>query len=43
MNTSYSWIKKYVPDLDVTPQEYFDGMTLSGTKCETFDVLDKNL
>ena len=43
MNTSYSWIKKYVPDLDVTPQEYFDGMTLSGTKCETFTVLDKNL
>ena len=43
MNTSYSWIKKYVPDLDVTPQEYFDGMTLSGTKCETYEVLDKNL
>jgi len=43
MNTSYSWIKTYVPDLDVTPQEYFDGMTLSGTKGETYTVLDKNL
>ncbi|MGN0363793.1 MAG: phenylalanine--tRNA ligase subunit beta [Bilifractor sp.] len=43
MNTSYSWIKTYVPDLDVTPQEYFDGMTLSGTKGETYEVLDKNL
>ena len=22
MNTSLSWIKRYVPDLDVTAQEY---------------------
>lgn len=43
MNTSYSWIKMYVPDLDVSAQEYFDGMTLSGTKGETYTVLDKNL
>ncbi len=43
MNTSYSWLKMYVPDLDVSAQEYFDGMTLSGTKCETYDILDKNL
>ncbi len=43
MNTSMSWLKMYVPDLDVTPQEYFDGMTLSGTKCEGFEILDKNL
>ena len=32
MNTSMSWIKMYVPDLDVTAQEYTDAMTLSGTK-----------
>ena len=32
MNTSLSWIKAYVPDLDVTAQEYTDAMTLSGTK-----------
>ncbi len=34
MNTSLSWIKAYVPDLDVTSQEYTDAMTLSGTKVE---------
>ena len=34
MDTSLSWIKAYVPDLDVTAQEYTDAMTLSGTKVE---------
>ena len=29
MNTSLSWMKMYVPDLDVTAQEYTDAMTLS--------------
>ena len=43
MNTALSWIKAYVPDLDVTPQEYLDAMTLSGTKVETYECLDKNL
>jgi phenylalanyl-tRNA synthetase beta chain len=43
MNTSLSWIKKYVPDLDVTPQEYADAMTLSGTKVEGYTMLDENL
>lgn len=43
MNTSLSWIKQYVPDLDVTPQEYMDGMTLSGTKVETIQALDADL
>ena len=28
MDTSLSWIKAYVPDLDVTAQEYTDAMTL---------------
>ena len=36
MNTSLSWIKTYVPDLDVTAQEYTDAMTLTGTKVEGF-------
>ena len=40
MNTSMSWIKAYVPDLDVTPKEYMDGMTLSGTKVEGYEELD---
>ena len=43
MNTALSWIKAYVPDLDVTPQEYTDAMTLIGTKVEGYTCLDKNL
>ncbi|MCI8663912.1 MAG: phenylalanine--tRNA ligase subunit beta [Hungatella sp.] len=43
MNTALSWIKAYVPELDVTPQEYTDAMTLSGTKVEGYECLDKNL
>ncbi len=43
MNTPLSWIKAYVPDLFVTAQEYSDAMTLSGTKVENFEVLDKDL
>lgn len=43
MNTSLSWIKMYVPDLDVTAQEYTDAMTLSGTKVEGFEALDADL
>ena len=43
MNTSLSWIKAYVPDLDVTAQEYTDAMTLTGTKVETFEKLDADL
>ena len=43
MNTALSWIKAYVPDLDVTAQEYTDAMTLTGTKVEGYTRLDKNL
>ena len=43
MNTPLSWIKAYVPDLDVTPREYMDAMTLSGTKVEGYESFDKNL
>ena len=43
MDTSLSWIKAYVPDLDVTAQEYTDAMTLSGTKVEGYEVLDADL
>ena len=43
MDTSLSWIKAYVPDLDCTAQEYTDAMTLSGTKVEGFTEFDKNL
>ena len=43
MDTSLSWIKAYVPDLDVTAQEYTDAMTLSGTKVEGYVELDADL
>ncbi len=43
MNTALSWIKAYVPGLDVTAQQYTDAMTLSGTKVESSVCLDKNL
>ena len=43
MNTPLSWIKAYVPELECTAQEYTDAMTLSGTKVEGYERLDKNL
>lgn len=43
MNTSLSWIKAYVPDLECGNQEYIDAMTLTGTKVEGYESLDKNL
>ncbi|MCD8248893.1 MAG: phenylalanine--tRNA ligase subunit beta, partial [Lachnospiraceae bacterium] len=43
MNTSLSWLKAYVPDLDVTAQEFMDAMTLSGTKVEGYTNLDADL
>ncbi|WFR56216.1 phenylalanine--tRNA ligase subunit beta [Anaerocolumna sp. AGMB13025] len=43
MNTPLSWIKAYVPELDVTAKEYTDSMTLSGTKVEGYEELDADL
>ena len=43
MNTSLQWIKDLVPGLDVTPQDYMDAMTLSGSKVEGCEVLDRDL
>lgn len=43
MNTPISWIKAYVPDLDVTAQEFTDAMTLSGSHVEGYEQKDKNL
>ena len=41
MDTSLSWIKAYVPDLNCSAQEYTDAMTLSGTKVEGYKEFDK--
>ena len=43
MNTALSWIKAYVPELDVTAQEFTDAMTLSGSKVEGFKRMDADL
>ena len=43
MNTPLSWIKAYVPELEVTDQGFMDAMTLSGSKVEMYTRLDKNL
>lgn len=43
MNTPLSWIKAYVPEIDVTAQEYTDAMTLSGSKVEGYEKLDADL
>lgn len=43
MNTPLSWIKAYVPDLEVSAQEYTDAMTLSGSKVEGYEQLDADL
>ena len=43
MDTSIKWIKDLVPGLECTNQEFRDAMTLSGTKVECFNKLDKNL
>ena len=43
MTISLSWIKAYVPELEVEPQEYMDAMTLSGSKVEGYKKLDEDL
>ena len=43
MRTSLKWIKDLVPGLDVTPKEYMDAMTLSGSKVEFCEKMDENL
>ena len=43
MNTSLSWIKAYVPELEVAAQEFTDAMTLSGSKVEGFTKMDADL
>ena len=43
MKITYSWIKHYVPELDVPPQEFADRMTMSGTKVAAWERVDRNL
>ena len=43
MNTPISWLKVYVPDLDVDINDFVDRMTLSGSHVEGYEKKDKNL
>ena len=43
MNTPISWLKAYVPGLECTDKEYNDRMTMTGTKVDGVERLDKNL
>ena len=43
MNTPLSWIRAYVPDLDVTPEEFVEKITLSGSHVENYRKFNKNL
>lgn len=43
MQTSLKWVKDLVPGLTVTPQEYMDAMTLSGSKVESYTCQDADL
>ena len=43
MKSSHKFLKLYVKDLDVRDKEFSEGITLTGTKTETFERADKNL
>ncbi len=44
MKTSLKWLKSLVPGIaDVTPQQYADAMTLSGSKVEFYTAFDADL
>lgn len=43
MNTPMSWLKVYVPELNVPVEEFTDAITLSGSHVEGYVKKDKNL
>ena len=43
MKTSLKWIRALVPGLAVTPQQYADAMTMSGSKVEFYEKQDEDL
>ena len=43
MKSSHKFLKLYVKDLDVRDKEFAEGITLTGTKIETFERTNKNL
>ena len=43
MKASNNFLKRYVPELNVEGKEFFEKVTMSGSKVETFEKLNKNL
>ena len=43
MKASHKFLKYYVKELDVSGKEFAEAITLTGTKIETYEKLDKNL
>lgn len=43
MKASHNFLKLYVKDLDVVGKVFSDRITMTGTKIETYEQLDKNL
>ena len=43
MKTSHKFLQLYVPDLTVKAKEFAERITMTGTKTESFESLDKNL
>ena len=44
MKTSYKWIRALVEGMeDISPQEYADAMTMSGSKVEYYEELSADL
>ena len=43
MKTSDKFLKLYIPDLKASGKEFSEAITLTGTKIETYEKLDKNL
>ncbi|MCQ2610097.1 MAG: phenylalanine--tRNA ligase subunit beta, partial [Lachnospiraceae bacterium] len=43
MKTSDKFLKDYVKDLDVSGKDFAEAITLTGTKIETYEALNKNL
>ncbi len=43
MKASNNFLKLYVPNLNVSEKEFAEKITLTGTKVETYERLDKNL
>ncbi len=43
MNTTLSWVKAYVPELNVSAEEFADAMTLSGSLVDSYTRADRDL